>query len=70
MHAEQIVRLDKSYRRGCGPGPLCTLKTASHEKSSPTIRARVGEDAEGFTALLRVLPTCEEPQPWIELQVG
>jgi hypothetical protein len=49
---------------------LRALKTASHEKSSPTIRAGVGEDAEGCTALLRVLTTCEEPQPWIELQVG
>ena len=70
MHAEQIVRLDKSTSCGRSPGPVRARQSASHEKSSPTIRAGVGEDAEGFTALLRVLPNCEEPQSWIELQVG
>ena len=67
MHAKQIVRLDKAHGLGRDPSPLLALQSASHEQPSPTIRAGIGEDAEGFTALLRVLTTCVETQPQVEL---
>jgi hypothetical protein len=70
MHAEEIVRLDQSGGRSLDPGPLRALQTASHQESSPTIRAGVGEDAKGFTALLRVLASREQAQSGIKLQIG
>lgn len=52
------------------PRPLRALQTASHEQATPAVRARVGEDAEGFVSLRRMLPAFEESKPGVQMQIG
>ena len=67
--AQQVIRFLQANGLGHLPCSLRTLQLATHKHPSPAIRARVGEDAEGFVAQWRVLPALKKAKPGIYAQI-
>lgn len=66
MDAEQVVRFVKTPAWFDTPCPLIALEAPLHEEASPSIGARVREQAERVACLRRVLAPLVEAEPGIE----